>query len=359
MLKSVQRELDDFFQKLNGDDFQLRTITKGALTQARAQLKYQAFIELDQPTQDEFYENGGAYGWDKYRVLAVDGSTIKLPYHSSIVEEFGVNSFGPNADSSQSIARISLLYDPLNCITVDAQMSGYSTSEASLCYEHLSKVKEGDLLVFDRYYASHGLMWSIKNKGADFLFRMKENWWNVVDEFQKEKVKDKVVTLDTTHGSIVVRLIKSGNRIFCTSVLNKKIKPEDFNELYNNRWGVEEAYKTFKNWCEIETFSGKTALAIKQDFYSKIFLMNLSAAFTHPVEERIREEKRNYKINRVQALASTSQLPIALFLRKTGSIAIKAFDNIVSKTIDIIRPNRKNPRKIGPKKKHSMSYKKL
>ncbi|MCR6639988.1 MAG: hypothetical protein NVV82_13640 [Sporocytophaga sp.] len=93
MLKSVQREFDDFFQKLNGDEFQLRSITKGALTQARAQLKYQAFIELDQPTQDEFYENGGAYGWDKYRVLAVDGSTIKLPFHSCIVEEFGVNSF--------------------------------------------------------------------------------------------------------------------------------------------------------------------------------------------------------------------------------------------------------------------------
>jgi hypothetical protein len=359
MLKSVQRELDDFFQKLNGDEFQLRSITKGALTQARAQLKYQAFIELDQPTQDEFYENGGAYGWDKYRVLAVDGSTIKLPFHSSIVEEFGVNSFGPNADSPQSMARISLLYDPLNCITVDAQIGGYSTSEASLCYEHLSKVKEDDLLVFDRYYASGNLMWSIKNKNADFLFRMKDNWWNVVDEFQKEKAKDKIIILETDYGSIKVRLIKSGNRVFCTSVLNKKIKPSDFNDLYDNRWGVEEAYKTLKNWCEIETFSGKTALAIKQDFYSKIFLMNLSAAFTHPVEEQIKKEKENYKVNRVQALASISQLPIALFLKKTGSKAIKAFDNIVSKTIDIIRKGRRNPRKIRPKKKHSMSYKKI
>ncbi|MCR6639989.1 MAG: transposase [Sporocytophaga sp.] len=242
---------------------------------------------------------------------------------------------------------------------MDAQIGGYSTSAASLCYEHLSKVKEDDLLVFDRYYASRNLMWSIKNKNADFLFRMKDNWCNVVDEFQKEKAKDKIIILETDYGSIKVRLIKSGNRVFCTSVLNKKIKPSDFNDLYDNRWGVEEAYKTLKNWCEIETFSGKTALAIKQDFYSKIFLMNLSAAFTHPVEEQIKKEKENYKVNRVQALASISQLPIALFLKKTGSKAIKAFDNIVSKTIDIIRKGRRNPRKIRPKKKHSMSYKKI
>jgi hypothetical protein len=83
MLKSIQRELDDFFQKLNGSEYQLRTVTKGALTQARSQLKHSVFIELDSHTQEEFYKNGGSYLWDKYRVLAVDGSTIMLPSHKN------------------------------------------------------------------------------------------------------------------------------------------------------------------------------------------------------------------------------------------------------------------------------------
>jgi hypothetical protein len=359
MLKSIQRELDDFFQKLNGSDYQLRTVTKGALSQARSQLKHTAFIELDTHTQFEFYKNGGSYLWDNHRVLAVDGSAIVLPTHKTIEEDFGVHMFGPKADSKKCMGRISLMYDPLNCITVDAQLCPYTTSESEMCYEHLSKVKRGDLLVFDRYYASMDLMWSIKNKGADFLFRMKDNWWKVVKEFQAEGLDDKYVTLQSDHGPIKARLIKFGNRVFCTSILKKKIKPEEFNELYCNRWGVEEAYKTLKNWSELENFSGKTSLAVKQDFYSKIFLMNLSAAFSHPVDEKIKKEKKNYKINRVQALASTAQLPIIIFLKKVTTKTFKAFDDIVSKTLEMVRPNRKYYRKKGPTKKHSMTYKNL
>ncbi len=359
MLKSIQRELDDFFQKLNGDEYQLRTVTKGALTQARSHLKHTAFIELDSHTQEEFYKNGGSYLWDNHRVLAVDGSTIMLPTHKTIEDDFGAHCYGPNADSKKSMGRISLLYDPLNCITIDAQICPYSTSEYDMAYEHLSKVKKGDLLIFDRLYASKGLMWSIKNKGADFLFRMKDDWWNVVKEFNAEGLDDKQVTLDFDYGPIEVRLIKSGDRVFCTSILKKEIKPEEFNELYCNRWGVEEAYKTLKNWSELENFSGKTSLAVRQDFYSKIFLMNLSAAFSHPVDEKIKTEKQNYKINRVQVLASTAQLPILIFLKKVTSKTFKAFDEVISKTIDIVRPNRKYKRKKGPTKKHSMNYKNL
>jgi hypothetical protein len=228
-----------------------------------------------------------------------------------------------------------------------------------MCYEHLRKVKKGDLLVFDRYYASLDLMWDIKKKKAHFLFRMKDNWWKVVKEFQLEGLQDKEIILSTSQGTIKARLIKFGDRVFCTSILKKKLSPKDFNELYCNRWGVEEAYKTLKNWSELENFSGKTSLAVKQDFYSKIFLMNLSAAFSHPVEEKIKKEKENYKINRVQALASTAQLPIAIFIKKMTKKAFKAFDNIVLRTIEMIRPDRKYQRKKGPTKKHSMNYKNL
>lgn len=289
----------------------------------------------------------------------MDGSAIKLPSHKTIEEDFGVHGFRPSGDSKNSMARISLMYDPLNCITVDARICPYTTSESAMCYEHLEKVKKGDLMVFDRYYASLDLMWSIKEKKADFLFRMKDNWWKVVKDFQLEELEDKGITLTTEQGKIKVRLIKFGNRVFCTSILKKKIKPQDFNALYCSRWGVEEAYKTLKNWSELENFSGKTSLAVKQDFYSKIFLMNLSAAFSHPVEEKIKKEKENYKINRVQALASTAQLPIFIFIRNITHKVFKAFDNMISKTIEMVRINRKYRRKNGPTKKHSMNYKNL
>lgn len=363
--KSIQRELDDFFQRLNQTEFSIRTVTKGALTQARAKLKPEAFVLLDKVTQEQFYKDAVVYKWDKYRIKAVDGSTIVLPNHPSIKEEFGQHNFGPKAESPRSLGRISLLYDPLNCITNDAQIAGYSTSEKELCNHHLAHMHQGDLVIFDRYYAALDLMWVLHTKKVDFLFRMKDSWWKVVDEFQKEKRTDKIIDLDCKEGVIKVRLIKAKSpsgesQVFCTSVLSKKFSPKDFAELYEARWGIEEAYKALKNWLELENFSGKTSLAVKQDFYSKIFLMNLCAAFGTPVAEKIKKEKQGFQINKVQGLAMISVLPIPLFLTQRAKQAINAFDKLIYRTIYKVRKGRTYTRKKRIMKvKFSMNYKNL
>jgi hypothetical protein len=50
---------------------------------------------------------------------------------------------------------------------------------------------------------------------------------------------------------------------------------------------------------------------------------------------------------------------IGLFIRKQYKIAIDAFDDIVEKTRTIIRPGRREPGRIKPKKPYSMNYKRL
>jgi hypothetical protein len=50
-----------------------------------------------------------------------------------------------------------------------------------------------------------------------------------------------------------------------------------FKALYHLRWGIEENYKRLKQWVEIENFSGKSALSVKQDFYAKIIASNLTS----------------------------------------------------------------------------------
>jgi len=363
--KSIQRELDDFFQRLTKSDFQIRTVTKGALTQARAKLNPDAFKALDKVTRESFYKEEAHYTWDKYRIRVVDGSTVVLPQHDSIRQEFGIHNFGPNADSPRSLARISLLYDPLNGITIDGQIGGYATSEKELCQAHLEHVKAGDLLIFDRFYAGFELMHQLNDLKADFLFRMKEGWWKKVREFELQGHNDQIVAFETKQGALKARLIKvklknGEEQIFCTSVMNKKFSPQDFSDLYHNRWGVEETYKTLKNWVELENFSGKTALAIKQDFFSKIFLMNLCTAYSHPVADQVKKEKENYQINRTQSLALVSILPIPLFLHQTEQNIFKTFDSLLSKTIDLIRPNRKFERKkMVFRTRFSMNYKRL
>jgi Transposase DDE domain len=364
MGKSYQRELNEFFQSVESEDFLLQKVTKGALTQARAKLSPEIFKNLSKIVNEGFYQ-GEHQAWGEYRVLAVDGSTIQLPHHQSVVKEFGEHGFGPNADSRKSLATISVLYDVLNCVTLDAQIDKYATSEAQLCGSHLEHLKEGDLCLFDRYYASFKLMWELQERKVAFCFRMKDNWFKEVEQFQKEDTKDKEVTFFYKKQPIKVRLIKivtkdEGTQILCTSILDKSYDLQDFKELYNARWGIETNYRYLKLWLELENFSGKTALAVKQDFFAKIFMMNLCAALSYPIAEQIKKEKNgNYQVNRVDALSATKHLLIPVFYHNLKEKTLNSFDKIVGKSINKIKPGRSFERKKRPKVRFSMIYKNL
>ncbi len=55
----------------------------------------------------------------------------------------------------------------------------------------------------------------------------------------------------------------------------------------------------------------------------------------------------------------TQDICITLFMKNMVEKALQAFDNIVEKTKELIRPNRKNPRKHHPKRLYHMNYKRL
>lgn len=382
---SLQRELDSFYKEIAGGDFNIRQVTKGAFTQARAKLNPEAFVELNENVNQTFYEEAPYLTWHQMRLLAVDGTRLVLPNHKSVTEEFGVHGYGPNADNQHSLALGSFLYDALNLLILDAHIAPYASSERTLLYKHLKKVNQGDLLLLDRGYPSIGLMFLLMARGIQFCMRMKEDWWMTVKDFKDSGEKDRSVTFKLpakdrgllqeyphmVDKEIQCRLIRveleNGEiEILCTSLLDKeKYVYEDFVELYHFRWNVEEGFKLFKSRMEVENFSGKTARAVKQDFFAKVFMMSLCAVLAFPIEERVKKEyqqakhKHSKKINRTNALSMLREISIALFIRKQAQYAIEAFDQLVQKTTEIVRPGRKNERKKRPKKLYYMNYKPL
>lgn len=369
---SLQRELDTFYKEVNGSDFTIREVTKGGFTQARAKLKHEAFIELNDNAINTFYSEAPYLVWNGMRLLAVDGSRLVLPNHPSVKEEFGVHNFGPNADSEQSLALTSVLFDPLNLVTLDAQIAPYASSERELLYKHLEKVQEGDLLLLDRGYPSIALIYLLTAKKINFCIRMKEDWWLSVKDFNESGEKERIVSFtlpkkdrkhlmeypDIIDKEIKCRLVcvtlENGEKeILCTSLIDtENFSHEVFGELYHYRWNVEEGYKMFKARAEVERFSGKTALAVKQDFFAKIFMMSLCAILAFPIEEKVKKEseedketKHSNKINKTSALAMLQSISIGLFLKSMVQKAIEAFDNIVMRTVEIVRPGRKFARK--------------
>jgi hypothetical protein len=390
--RAIQRGLDSFFKKIDSSDYTIREATKGAFSQARSKLNERGFIRLNEIAVDTFYNESEYYGWNGLRLLAVDGTRLMLPNHPTVKEEFGECSFGPNADSKRSMAIGSMLYDVLNQITIDAQLAPYKNnnnkkgSERALLEKHMPKLKEGDLLLLDRGYPSFALFFLLKAQNIEFCVRMKGSWWKEVREFRESGEKEKIVTFtlpkkdrkklakypEWVDKPLKCRLIRveldTGEiEILCTSLIDTRAYPhEQFKELYHFRWNEEEAYKLLKSRIELEDFSGKTAKAVKQDFHAKIFLLTLSAAYAHPIEERVKEEfkadenrKHNQKINRTNAISMTRDILVGVFIKQQYKKALKAFDDIVYNTREIIRPDRKNERKHRQKKPYCMNYKRL
>jgi hypothetical protein len=383
---SIQRELDKFFKALDETDFNIRKVTKGAFSKARKLLDPYAFSRLNEVAVNTFYEEAPYYNWLGHRLLACDGSRIVLPKHETTIRDFGQHNFGPNSDSPKTLALISMLYDPLNLISIDAQIDRYASSERSLLVKHLQKTRPGDLLLLDRGYACFWLFFLLSAMGVEFCVRMKEDWWIEANEFLKSGENERIVEFalptkdhdklsdykDIIYKKIRCRLVKvilenGETEILCTSLLDPvKYKIEGFEMLYHIRWNEEEAYKLLKCRAELENFSGKTSIAVRQDFQAKIFSMTLCAIYAHPIEEKVREEfkadenrKYDQKINRTSALSMLQSLFVPIFLKKKYKKAIEAFDDIVYKTREIIRPNRKYPRNHKPKKLYNMVYKRL
>nr|WP_280746777.1 IS4 family transposase [Parabacteroides sp. PF5-9] len=386
---SLQRELDSFFKTVLSTDYHIRSVTKGALSQSRRKLKAEAFKEINDVACSGFYSGAPYQKWQGHRLLSVDGSRLHLPNHPSVKEEFGEYLVGRKASSPVSMGLISLLYDPLNLLTLDSQIASWSESEQSLLLKHMDKLQSGDVLLADRGYPGIYLFYLLRSKGVDFCFRMKEDWWLPVRNFIESGKRETVVAFSLPakdykrekgdvfkkEPSVKCRLLlielENGEKeVLCTSLPDSSIYSyEVFKNLYHLRWGVEEGYKLLKERLDLEDFSGKTAKAVKQDFHAKILMMTLCAALSFPIEEKVRQESRDEKnnnlrkhekkINRTSALGVFYDIAIGIFIKRDIENALKAFDQLMTKTCEIIRPDRTNPRIHRTKKVYYMNKKRL
>ena len=334
---------------------------------------------------NQFYAKAHFKKWKGFRVLAMDGSTAKLPgNHSSLKNFFSRHGFGPKADVKHWMSRVSFLYDVFNGIVIDAQMASFNTGEGTLANRHMAYVKKGDLLIFDRGYASSQRMFQLMAKGAHFLFRMKDNWWKCVEEFQKNGQTDQIVTLTLPKkyhyllkkhphltAQIQIRLIKKTNRkgesqVFATSLIDTKIYScKSILNLYKQRWAIEEAYKMIKSRMELIKFSGITSWAIQQDFYAKTALISLNNALTFdikpakPKKQPIKraKQKRNPIINRTYAMHLLKKLIINVASGR-GNVAQIMMENFnkIRKKVEYSRADQYFKRIVKPDTKYAGNY---
>ena len=382
---SYQREINDFSKTIASGDFTIKEVTAGALTQARAKLNPWAFQRLRDVATESFYAEAPYNTWRGMRLLAVDGSTISLPYSESIVADFGKEGYMQKQGAPKSLGRASLLYDVLNDVTLDAHLESYKTSEKALFVKHLEKIQKDDLLLGDRNYGTSYILHAVQAIGAKYCIRLSNDKRKEVQIFVESNKKSEVVELKSIPSGyekmgmskktkpLKVRLIRveldSGEvEVLATNLMDKKLYPAAiFKELYFKRWQVEEAYKLLKQRINLELFSARTAIGIRQDFHAKILMMTLCATLAHPIAEKVKKEYSAEKtgnmydqqINKTDALAQTKNSLIDIFLKRLKQKTIDIWDKIVESSRTPIRPNRKNHRIKSPRKRKPTNYKPL
>ena len=273
------------------------------------------------------------------------------------------------------------MFDVLNGVTLEALISPKEMGERTLAARHFDHLQRSDLVLVDRGYPAFWLFALIVEQGAQFCARMPLGGWQTVERFVTSGLSEQTVLLWPSSAAIQecrsrglplapirVRLIRvaldSGEvEVLATSLLDDVAYPATvFKELYHQRWPVEENYKVMKSRIEIENFTGKSVLAVYQDFHAKVFTANLTALLAHPaqkvVEQQSQGRKYTYQVNMTNALSKMKDT-IVLLVQQTAILPLlERLWQVITQTIEPIRPGRSYPRvKRVRRRRFPMAYK--
>lgn len=365
--KSLQCIVNETTSSLGMDE-----ISASAYSQARYKLKHTAFIELNQKAivavvyQDEDFKKF----WGK-RILAIDGSKIRLPNTPEIFATFGTIPYSQGEDSDvqgeHPYALGSVLYDVLNRVAIDAALGRANAYEVDLAIAHLAHTQSNDVLLMDRNYPSYRMLATLHQAERDFVIRCSAASYGAARQMLKGDGPDnQIVTLtpcaeqvqairaaglpETLTVRFVRVLLSTGEfEVLVTSLLDKALYPtQDFLELYGLRWGIETFYGLLKTRLTLENFTGLGVEAVKQDFYATIYLSGLEAVLTGSAQAILDAKETQYpqKVNRAVSFNAIKTQAFALLM--SGMASDRMLDKLTALFLQnpcLERKERNPPRK--------------
>ncbi len=369
---SMQDELDQFFGAIRGAPTALRGAGKAALTQARRKLKASAFVELSKVAVETFYMGAeNVRRFHGYRLVALDGTRLRMGAWKEVAGYFG--RVDCRRGQPRAMAQVSLLFDVLNGLVLDAAISPGENGEQTLAVDQIEQLGAEDLLVADRNYDAFWLLALVRSKGAQFCVRMRcaqaRATRREITEFVRSGRTEQRVLLDPGAytrevcgeeglGSepLEVRLVRvdlpSGEvEVLATSLLDvQEFSVEEISAIYSKRWQIEEKIKELKGRAVIERFTGKSVQSVEQDFHAKILATNLVQLLVNSAQAEVDRDRSSrkhvWKINLTQALSKSKGVVAPLLLRVRSKIIARLLEIFV-RTLEPARPGRWFPRRVS------------
>lgn len=353
-----------------------------AYLKQRRQLNPEVFKKLNYDYLKDFYhERKYVKKYRGYVVWAIDGTKEEIPNTEENKKKFGI--VRTKKESKKSVARAMIVgaYDVYNHFFGDVEIDKSTAYEPKLAIRTIEKcinlnTKQKNLFVFDRNYPSIELYEVLNEKHSKFVMRLSIN--DYVQERKNMKSDDEIIYIEYNHyrkyhfkkkkpeiyekikdkTGIKVRIVNikletGETESLITNIFNKRFTVKDFEEIYKNRWRIEESFNSVKNKLKIEKFTGKLPIFIYQDIYAQTLVYNqiqdILTDANETLEKKNKEKslKREYKINENKAIGLYKEQFIKIMLLEDKELAMKKYDILfeeMQKYVSVIRENRKSKR---------------
>jgi len=375
ILKSVSKSLGIECELLN-TDASYCVPSKQALSKARYKIDSTGFQELLELSLETHYADPTVGTWRGYRIIAADGSSIRLPASEEIEAEWGRFKCNATEGKSPILSRVSLFVDLCTSVILSGRLASWDVGEQRLAEEQLPEVthrlralgQQHLLYVYDRGYPSLKFIAQHQSLEVDFIFRLQRGTYKALYEQIEQGKSDfdftfihpdsseqmvRVLAFELPHGEIEVLITSLKDR--------EKFTLEDLSKIYFLRWRIEECYKRLKVCTELENFSGVKPEAIKQEFLAHLVMCNLLALHMYDKQGAWNpDEIPEYRLNFSVLFGVMRE---QLFKAVVGSYSAKKFqklfDRVAARAKVKVRPGRSYSRDMVGKPLRHHVYKRL
>ncbi len=304
--------------------------------------------------------------WYGYQLYAIDGTDLQIPTTKENLKMFG--SVKSPYGTQTAGASGSALFDITNDIILDAVICPYKTNERKMAIELLDSVmtsarKKSSIVIMDRGYPGYDFLGYLYDHDINFVIRVKEQMTRLRNMKRKDgEVYRKCGGKCRTIRTIEIDLKTGSKEYLITNMSGEEMAYGKFEELYFRRWGIEGKYKELKSRLELENFSGKKAVCIKQDYFINLFLSNICSLMKQEVDKKIyykEKEDKEYQTRRSYLIYQMNQKISGLIL---GLVNV---EECLTKIVEMskkkrsqIRRNRTCERNLNlNRRKYCMNYK--
>ena len=222
--------------------------------------------------------------------VSIDGSQVITPNSKSTAEDFGYYESRNPSHSPQ--CRLISTWNVFERKPIDWRVGYCHESERGAAVDMIPSISKNNLVLLDRGFFGVHTMKSFKDRGIPCLMRVKQgkSTWLSVQEFLRGNKRDGNIIISDKEGvELKCRIIKKKiyskrkkkyiQYAFITTLFDKvKWTAKLLFSVYRYRWDVETAFREMKILDKLESFCGKSSLAIKQEIAAYMIARLLTSA---------------------------------------------------------------------------------